>query len=88
MKHQPKWNKRVGLLFLILTVTALLNLGEFVHVGLYELFADDPGMVKGIDVSKWQGTVRWDLVKQSEISFAYTKATGGITYTDPEFKNN
>jgi len=88
MKHQQKWNKRIGSLFLITTLAFLLILGFFVHLDPDKLFADSHGEIKGIDVSKWQGTVRWDLVKQSGISFAYAKATGGITYTDPEFKNN
>ena len=88
MKHQPKWKKHIGFLVISTTVAVLLILGVFVHVGPDELFADSQGQVKGIDVSKWQGTVRWDYVKRSGVSFAYAKATGGITYTDPEFVNN
>ena len=53
-----------------------------------ELFADSHEQVKGIDVSQWQGKVRWEVVKHSGISFGYAKATGGITCTDPEFVNN
>lgn len=45
-------------------------------------------VAKGIDVSHFQGAVRWDLVKNSGIHFAFAKATGGMTYTDPHFENN
>lgn len=42
----------------------------------------------GIDVSHYQGLIRWDKVKQQGITFAFAKATGGIIYTDPEFEIN
>jgi len=46
------------------------------------------GHAHGIDVSHYQGTVVWDKVKESGVSFAFAKATGGIYDTDPQFKNN
>ena len=45
-------------------------------------------VVRGMDVSHYQEKVRWDIVKQSGIHFAYVKATGGNTYKDPEFADN
>lgn len=45
-------------------------------------------MAHGIDVSHYQGVVRWDQVKQQNITFAFVKATGGNTYIDPEFEHN
>lgn len=44
--------------------------------------------VQGIDVSHFQGTVDWRQVAQAGMSFAFAKATEGITYLDPQFTNN
>lgn len=44
--------------------------------------------VQGIDVSHFQGIVNWQQVAQAGMSFAFAKATEGITYTDPQFTNN
>lgn len=45
-------------------------------------------ILRGIDVSRWQGNINWNLVKESGISFAILKAGGsdeGI-YIDPTFE--
>jgi GH25 family lysozyme M1 (1,4-beta-N-acetylmuramidase)/archaellum component FlaC len=42
---------------------------------------------KGIDISKWQGTVDYNKVKKST-GFVIMKATEGYGYTDPKFKAN
>lgn len=44
--------------------------------------------VQGIDVSHFQGAVDWQKVAQAGMSFAFAKATEGITYTDPQFAKN
>ena len=44
--------------------------------------------VQGIDVSHFQGVVDWQQVAQAGMSFAFAKATEGITYLDPEFTTN
>ncbi|MFZ5643101.1 MAG: glycoside hydrolase family 25 protein [Bacillota bacterium] len=43
---------------------------------------------KGIDVSHWQGNIKWSLVKNDGISFAFIKATEGVDYLDPKFSVN
>lgn len=45
--------------------------------------------VVGIDVSRWQGSIDWDLVAPT-ISFAFLKSTGGDggLYRDPSFTRN
>lgn len=47
-------------------------------------------MRKGIDVSKWQGTIDWSAVKASGIEFAILKAGGSDAgfYRDPMFETN
>ena len=39
----------------------------------------------GIDVSSWQGVVNWSQVVAGGASFAYAKATEGVTYLNPYF---
>jgi GH25 family lysozyme M1 (1,4-beta-N-acetylmuramidase) len=46
------------------------------------------GYPTGIDVASYQGYPDWDAVASSGISFAFTKATEGTTYTNPTFNYN
>lgn len=48
--------------------------------------ADAP--VRGIDISKWQGTIDWPAVKQSGISFAVARVSDGSTVKDQTFALN
>ena len=47
----------------------------------------------GVDVSKWQGVMDWEKCRNAGAYFAFIRAgsctyTGGICYTDHQFKNN
>ena len=44
--------------------------------------------VQGIDVASYQGLPNWTSVKNSGRTFAFTKATEGTTYTNPDFATN
>ncbi|MCC9165321.1 glycoside hydrolase family 25 protein [Pontibacter harenae] len=44
--------------------------------------------LKGVDVSRWQKEVNWPLVKESEITFAFVKATQADFRLDPYFDTN
>ncbi|MHB8259904.1 MAG: GH25 family lysozyme [Bacteroidia bacterium] len=44
--------------------------------------------VLGIDISNLQGTIDWTQVAGSGVSFAYAKATEGLTFTDAYYVNN
>lgn len=46
------------------------------------------GNAQGIDVSHYQGTVAWPAVSQAGVTFAFAKATDGLTWTDPQFAVN
>lgn len=46
------------------------------------------GGTQGIDVSHYQGTVDWTAVRQAGCSFAFIKATDGLTVVDPMFQQN
>ena len=48
-------------------------------------------MIKGIDVSKWQGSINWAKVAADGVQFAIIKAGGsdaGKPYTDKNFLSN
>lgn len=44
--------------------------------------------VHGIDVSKYQGNIDWEKVRQAGVSFAWIKATEGGDHLDGKFKTN
>ncbi|MDX5435839.1 MAG: lysozyme [Pontibacter sp.] len=45
-------------------------------------------VIRGIDVSRWQKEVDWAQVKESQVSFAFVKATQGDFRLDPYFARN
>ena len=45
--------------------------------------------ISGIDVSHHQGTIDWEKVaKTPGLKYAYIKASEGVSFTDPKFKQN
>ena len=44
--------------------------------------------VVGVDVSHHQDDIDWPKVSQSNVRFAYIKATEGGDYVDPKFTDN
>src|SRR6187401_1511620 len=44
--------------------------------------------IDGIDVSHFQGNVDWTAAKESGITFAFTKASEGVNFTDSSFATN
>ena len=46
------------------------------------------GSMKGIDVSKYQGTINWDKVKADGIEFAFIRVGHGTRVLDPYFVEN
>ena len=45
-------------------------------------------VIKGVDVSHWDGSVNWTSVKASGISFAFAKATESTDLIDDQFAAN
>jgi GH25 family lysozyme M1 (1,4-beta-N-acetylmuramidase) len=46
------------------------------------------GRAKGIDVSTWNGTIRWGKVATAGYRFAFGKATEGTAYNDKTYATN
>ncbi|MBS1651206.1 MAG: T9SS type A sorting domain-containing protein [Bacteroidetes bacterium] len=47
-----------------------------------------PSNIMGLDVSDYQGTINWTQVKATGITFAWAKATEGVTVNDAQYLNN
>ena len=75
------WRKaraRVGALLVLVTVF-LVAMPPSAHAGW---------QVPGIDVSKYQGEIRWRAVAASNVRFAVIRATLGNDYRDPRYARN
>ncbi len=44
--------------------------------------------VRGIDLSHHQGDIDWEMLKETDVSFAYIKATEGQDFKDTRFQQN
>lgn len=45
-------------------------------------------LVRGVDVSHWQGRVDWDAMKKSGNTFAIARISDGLAFPDTEFDRN
>jgi lysozyme len=63
---------------------ALIGLGVYQAIHMFS-----PTVIKGIDVSHYQGTISWRAIAESgDAKFVYIKATEGSKYKDPNFTKN
>ena len=44
--------------------------------------------LRGIDVSRWQGSIDWQAVRGMAVEIAYIKSSEGTDYIDPYFESN
>ena len=44
--------------------------------------------MNGIDVSRYQGDIDWEIIEGQGIDFAFIKATEGSSHIDPCFEKN
>jgi lysozyme len=76
--------KSVFITFIAVVAAALIGL---VSYQAWHLFA--PTVIKGIDVSHYQGNISWRAIAESgDVKFSYLKATEGSKYKDPNFMKN
>ena len=66
----------------IITVTTDDDISAEVEINVYGAF------YKGIDVSKWQGTIDWKKVSKEDIDFVMIRSSYGYEDTDPKLKAN
>ena len=100
-KKKDKYFKWALLIFSILLVAAIYGGYEWwmnrksrlVRYPAFGISIPENYLIHGIDVSKYQQTIAWDLVKEMKVKdiqlgFAFIKATEGIANTDPLFYRN
>ena len=80
-------NKRILLLALLISIPILSVL---VWNGIILLNNPSPNRypVRGVDVSRYQGQIDWELLASNDISFAFIKATEGSSHVDSCFSYN
>ena len=66
---------------------ALLALGPLAAQARAPL-VDSPGDLVGVDVSHWQGTIRWKDAKAAGVKFVFAKATEGQSFVDSQYARN
>lgn len=80
-------NKRILLLALLLLIPVFSTL-----IWNGTILLNNPSHsrypVRGVDVSRYQGQIDWELLASNDISFAYIKATEGSSYVDSCFSYN
>lgn len=86
-KKKKKLPVKLMIISVLLLVALLIVLRKWVFpqhdpaaASLYKVF--------GVDVSKHSGDIDWKLLKSKGVSFVYLKATEGIDYIDPQYKEN
>lgn len=82
--------KKIAISMLVFTVAGIL---AFIIYNKYwgeepNKFYSDKYVVKGIDVSHHNPILNWEMVMEQDISFAYIKATEGITHEDRNYIYN
>lgn len=71
----------IGVLFIIVLII----------YGVTQIFnqtKSEDHLVKGVDLSAYQGEIDWELLADQNIDFAFIKATEGNDYVDTKFKTN
>lgn len=94
MKNRKIAYKRIFGALLVLVLLIFLIIGGITAWGVYtgkiRLNVPDPEQypVMGVDVSRYQGNIQWDVIAGQDVQFAFIKATEGSSYQDPLFAFN
>ena len=65
-----------------------MNIRIIIALCVTLVFKTQAQSIVGIDVSSYQGTINWTQVKAAGVTFAWAKATEGLTVTDAQYLNN
>lgn len=69
-------------------ITLLATLAAGLGLSVAVTPASAAGVVYGMDVSHYQGSINWTTQYNAGARFVYIKATEGTSYTDPNFSAN
>src|SRR3982750_4387037 len=79
------------LAFAVATAVVVLALGVgayFAGIWVPNFPSEAEYPIRGIDVSRHQGTINWSAIPGGKVRFAYIKASEGGDYRDPRFAEN
>lgn len=92
-KRKPAWGRIItALLVLVLLVTGITK-----AVSIFRAYSNDTEVeppdparypVRGVDVSRYQGVIDWNVLAAQDVTFAFIKATEGSSHQDPCFAYN
>lgn len=92
-KRKPAWGRIIIVLLALAVFTVALGKGiRVLHAYKNHVEVESPYPEKfdvlGVDVSRYQGHVEWDVIASQDVRFAFIKATEGSSYQDPCFAAN
>lgn len=98
-KKRTKKNRLILIIILVSFALAtylfnrFYNRPSFVHYAAFGIDMPTRYNIHGIDVSRYQKTIGWKLIKEMEvenirIGFAFMKATEGVSGIDGQFRRN
>ena len=80
--------KNKGVKRIISLATIFSFIGIVLTFPVYALGPSSDAIYQGIDVSRWQGYIDYQRVKQAGIEVVYIKASEGTSYVDPYLETN
>lgn len=83
-----KKKNRQRILYGFFIILALILVGKLIKDRRDMNYAENIGLVRGVDISRYQGDVDFDILYDQSIRFAFIKATEGIGHIDPLFIQN
>lgn len=97
MKQQTKRRVAWGRILITLAILTLLTAGLCKAVRIFRAYTSDTEVaepdrtrypVRGVDVSRYQGNIDWNVLAAQDVTFAFIKATEGSSHQDPCFMKN
>ncbi len=72
----------------IVIITALMFIVQMTLTVVYAIPPSSSNIYNGIDVSEYQGTINYNLVRDSGIEIVYIRSSEGTNFIDPYFREN
>ena len=92
-KRKPAWGRIIVTLVMIVLLGAGVTKGLMIFRAYHDnIEVEEPSRadypVRGLDVSRYQGTIDWEVLASQDVTFAFIKATEGSSHQDPRFAEN
>ncbi len=80
-----KYSFWIAIVAIILLILSWISLGTSTK---YNLDRSNTQLIRGVDVSTYQGDINWEAFDAQDIRFAFIKATEGSCFADETFEKN